>query len=206
MIITTAHDKGGVGKTTLSWNMVFMFQQLGKSVRVVDLDAKHTIFHLNESRKNKKREGITITTPRSVNELLTLGESYTEDILLIDVGGYNNDLTRSAIKMADKVLTPINDSATEIIGFATFQSVLRTIGTPHIHIVFNRIHPKRKNFDAIMQDLSCYENKSFIPTIIRASNKAYQLPLKQGGSILDTAEHRHIEDMKELCYGLIERS
>jgi chromosome partitioning protein len=203
MKITVAHDKGGVGKTTLAWNMIFVLQQMGKSVKVVDLDAKHTIFHLNNIRKDEKRAGITIVTPKSVNELISLCESYQEDILLMDVGGYDNDLTRNAIKLADKILTPLNDSATEIIGFATFQSILRKIGTPHIHVVFNRVHPMRKNFDDIINDLSMYENKTFTKTVIRASNRAYQTPLKKGGSVVDTTAQHHIDAIKELCHELI---
>ncbi len=199
MILTIAHDKGGVGKTTLAWNMIFVLKEVHKkNVRVIDLDSKNTIYHLNNIRVASKRKGLDVTTPKSVKELLDIFKNYKEDILLVDIGGYDNDLTRTAIKKADKVLTPLSDSATEIIGFATFQSILARLMNPHIYMVFNCMHARRKNFDELVKDVSGYKNKTFTKTIIRDNKAGYVKPLKIGNSVLDSKRPQCINDIKEL--------
>ena len=46
MIITIAHTKGGVGKSTLAWNLAHSLKATGKIVRIVDLDFQQTFFVL----------------------------------------------------------------------------------------------------------------------------------------------------------------
>jgi len=204
MILTVVHDKGGVGKTTLAWHMTFVLSKvLKKKVKVIDLDSKNTIYHLNNIRVASKQKSLDVIVPKSVKELLDIFKSYKEDVLLVDVGGYDNDLTRTAIKRADKILVPLSDSATEIIGFATFQSILAKLMNPHIYMVFNRMHANRKNFDGLVKDVSGYKNKTFIKTIIRDNRAGYVNPLKVGNSVLDSKKSKCIEDIKRLCNELI---
>lgn len=204
MILTIAHTKGGVGKSTLAWNTIFVLQErLNKSVKVVDLDFQQTTYFLNMIRQSENKKGVEVLQPKSVSELLNICESYTEDVLLIDVGGYDNDLTRNAIKVADKILTPISNSPTEYIGFKVFQSVLAQCKNPHIHVVFNVMHRRRKNFKSFESILDEYPNKTFTKTVVRSSKSSFVNPLATGNTVLDTKNIQDIKDIEDLCHELI---
>ena len=56
MIITLSHQKGGVGKSTLAWNMIVEFSKK-RMVSVIDLDMQKTITYGIQIRKNKLGQG-----------------------------------------------------------------------------------------------------------------------------------------------------
>ena len=46
MIITVAHTKGGVGKSTLAWNLAHSLLEKGEKVTIIDLDFQQTLFFI----------------------------------------------------------------------------------------------------------------------------------------------------------------
>ena len=55
MIIAVAHQKGGVGKSTIVWNLA---QALSKSyeIEIVDIDIQKTLTYTNEIKKAQTRQ------------------------------------------------------------------------------------------------------------------------------------------------------
>lgn len=185
MIITVGGTKGGIGKSTLTWNLAHSFKELGKTVTIIDLDFQQTLFFINQIRGT---DTFTVLQPQTVEALmqeLLKPISMQTDITLIDVGGFDSDLNRTALDFSNKILIPISDSVTEVLGFKTFEGILDNLilGEHHISVVLNNIHPLTKNFDTIKEAVG--DKYKLFDTVIR-SRKVYKTTLGTGASVFDT--------------------
>lgn len=82
----------------------------------VDLDT-HTGLSIILGLRPEGKE-ISVKVPKTVDELIEIMTPYknSDKTLLIDCGGFDSDLTRTAIAFADCVIVPSKDSRTERIG------------------------------------------------------------------------------------------
>lgn len=202
MIITIAHTKGGVGKSTLAWNLAHSIKVKGEKVTIVDLDFQQTLFFINSIRE---QEDIEVLQPQSGSELIEIFEEY-KGYLIIDVGGFDNDINRIALSWADKIVVPISNSVTEVIGYKTFEAILEEIDNPFINIVLNNIHPLTKNFSEINNAIAT-EHITLLKTIIR-NRKVYKDTLGDGKSVFDRknptlAEQQAQKEIQGLCDEII---
>jgi len=202
MILTIAHSKGGTGKSTIIWNFPHFIKSLRKKIIIIDLDFQQTQYYLNEIRKSIGLKGITVLQPQSADELITILENYKEDYVLIDVGGYDNDINRIAIGWADKIIVPLSDSVTDVLGFKTFEAILKEIQNPFINIVLNNIHPLTKNFTTIHKAIGNNEDIRLLKSVIR-SRKIYKTTLGNGKSVFDTNHTVSQNEIKGIYYELI---
>ncbi len=197
MILTIAHTKGGVGKSTLAWHIIFMLIALGKKVRVIDLDFQQTTYFLNQIRLSSGLDCVEVEQPQSIEELIHIFETYTEDIIIVDIGGFDNDINRTAISYAHKILVPISNSVTEVLGFKTFEAILKDIEAPAIDVVLNNIHPLTRNFDVITEAIGNNPQINLLKSIIR-NRKIYKDTLGVGKSIVDVSDEVAKNEFKEL--------
>lgn len=195
-IWTVAHTKGGVGKSTLAWNLAHALKLDGEKVTIVDLDFQQTLFFINSIRISEELESIDVVQPETSSELIELFESY-KGHLVVDVGGFDNDINRVAMSWADKIIVPISASVTEVLGFKTFEGILQEIQNPFISVLLNNIHPLTKNFDVITKAISSNERVTLLKSIIR-NRKAYKNTLGVGKSVFDTKETVAIDEIQRL--------
>lgn len=204
MIITIAHTKGGVGKSTLAWNLAHSLKIKGKEVNIVDLDFQQTLYFINAIRE---KDDMKVLQPQSGSELIEIFENY-KGYLVVDVGGFDNDINRIALSWADKIVVPISNSVTEVIGYKTFEAILEEIDNPFINVVLNNIHPLTKNFSEIHKAIATTKQTTLLQTIIR-NRKVYKDSLGDGKSIFDTnvpsaAEKQARQEIQGLCDELIQ--
>ena len=114
--IVFSHTKGGVGKSTLTWHIAKAFQILEHKVKILDLDFQQTLHIVNQL---DEKENIEVIQSPNSEELVNIFEE-NEDVLLVDVGGFDSSLNRLALSYADVIVVPISDNITEIIGFKTY--------------------------------------------------------------------------------------
>jgi chromosome partitioning protein len=195
--IIIAHTKGGVGKSTLAWNLAHSLHAAGEVVRIVDLDFQQTLFFINALNE---KPIIEVLQPQTADELLNIFED-NHGYLIVDLGGFDSDINRIAMSKADKILIPVSSSVTEIIGFQTFKAILEDIDTTSINIVLNNIHPLLKEFTSIEQIVS-NENMKLLKTVVR-SRKIYKDSLGFGKSVFDTGNKQAIEEIEGLRDELI---
>ena len=142
MVISLAHDKGGVGKTTISTNLIVQLLQDHKSINVIDLDPKR---HLTKFVTRRDDPRINLLEFGSTKDLISILEN-NSSILLIDVGGLDSDQTRTAIVYSNRVITPLADSQIELDGLIEFKKVIKDLQAVRSDlratVLFNRIHPK----------------------------------------------------------------
>ncbi len=143
-IITIAHQKGGVGKSTIALNLAV---ELNKkyNLKVIDLDYQKSITIFNETRKEKKLKPLNIIHIENQKELIDVLKNNNE-MILIDSGGFDSDLNRIAIIGADLVITPVSNNLIEIYGLEAFKKILQELKEIEAeiksHILLNNIDPK----------------------------------------------------------------
>lgn len=179
LVLTIAHTKGGVGKSTIAWNLANSFDG-DRKLHLVDQDFNQILYYLN-LMAGKPFE---VHQPINADELLAFLDSVPDDdIVLIDVGGFDSHINRMAIKYSTKVLIPLTpDSTTEFLGYRTFSSILSDIDTDaELNIVLNNVHPFTRNFEKIRTAISG-TNIRLLDTVIR-SRKVYKTTLGEGQSV-----------------------
>ncbi len=194
-IITVAHTKGGVGKSTIAHNLAHCLATHGEKVTIVDLDFQQTLFFINAIAEMNNEATIEVLQPQSGSELLEIIEEQ-HGYLIIDVGGFDSDINRIALSRADKILVPISPSITEVIGFKTFEAIIEDINATSINMVLNNIHPLQKDFTEIEKVV----NKSgakLLKTIIR-SRKTYKDVLALGKSVFTYTDLKATEEIERL--------
>ena len=197
MIITVAHTKGGVGKSTLAWNLAHSLLEKGEKVTIIDLDFQQTLFFINSLCENQKLE---VIQPQDTTELLEIFENH-KGYLIVDVGGFDSDINRIAMSKANKILVPISESVTEIIGFKTFEAILGEVGNKTIDMVLNNIHPLQKDFTSVEAAIQ-NNNSTLLKTIIR-QRKTYKTVLANGKSVFESNDIKAIEEIRGLRDELI---
>lgn len=143
-IITIAHQKGGVGKSTIALNLAI---ELNKKydLKVIDLDYQKSITIFNETRKEKNLKPLNIIHIENQKELINVLKNNNE-LILIDSGGFDSDLNRIAIVGADLIITPVSNNLIEIYGLEAFKKILHELKEiePEVksYILLNNIDPK----------------------------------------------------------------
>lgn len=143
-IIVIAHQKGGVGKSTITSNLAV---ELGKKFKtsIIDLDIQKSLTTFVAVRKRKLNEEISILqTPPNAKELIEIMNAHKNGILLIDTGGYDFDLQRVAMLGADMIITPVSKSPMELHGLSVFAKTLKELKEAKRSlksiVLFNRVH------------------------------------------------------------------
>lgn len=134
-VIVIAHQKGGVGKSTIASNLA---AELSKSYKlsVIDLDMQKSLTYFNSLRKKSELTEFKILDANGLVELKKLINN-NQEVLLIDVGGFDSDVNRVAILGADLVITPVSDSGIELVGLLSFRNILREIRKHRPDLVAN---------------------------------------------------------------------
>ena len=184
-IITIGHSKGGVGKSTIAFNLAHSLQQTDEKVTIVDLDFQQTLFFINSLAEFPT---IDILQPKSASELIEIFEEQ-HGYLIVDIGGFDSDINRIALSYADKIIVPISNSVTDVIGFRTFEAILGDIDIKgSINLLLNNIHPLAKNFKDIKEATQTnLDQAKLLNTVIR-SRKIFKDSLLSGQSVFDFSD------------------
>jgi len=173
MIITSSNQKGGVGKSTILWNLIINLSKKTK-VFVVDLDMQKTITHsLKIKKKNINLKNISILNIKTKEELIKLTKlSKNKDIILIDSGGFDSILNRYAIAKSDILLTPVSSKFYDSLGLKEYERILKYISSKInkkiiSNVFFNKINPNTKDLKSIILFIRKSEHFLLMKSIIR---------------------------------------
>lgn len=97
-IITVAHQKGGVGKSTLVLNLALSFKQTGLKVAVIDMDLQGSLAGLVDMVDN-----LDIVLPPDPIDALT---NLPYDIVLIDTPPYLTSVLPKLFSLSKFILIP----------------------------------------------------------------------------------------------------
>lgn len=179
-IITLAHQKGGTGKSTLSWNLAIelrnKYKKYGyKTFMFVDLDNQESVTMTNRLRMQYEQEPLEIirfTDDERVGLEEFINSIDDDTLVIIDSGGYDADLNRLAIIASDFVITPVSSDYMEIFGLQKFKTILEELSeikgeTVKVNVLLNKIDPKLRDFEDIQDFIKEVENFILMDTVIR---------------------------------------
>ena len=198
MIITFAHTKGGVGKSLLAWNLAVPLR-----ARIIDLDFQKTLLFVNSIREQNGRKPIRIDQADELNEFFALcGEVDEDENIIIDVGGFDSELTRMALYTADLIITPAADRLTEMAGLLKFHDILKEVSENvgvelKAHVLINNVNPNAKDFDIVKTFVDDSEHFAMMNTIIHQRADFYR-SMEEGATVYEIGKGKAYKEIKKL--------
>lgn len=117
MIISIANQKGGVGKTTIATNLICNFVDNGSKALLIDADVQKSAMDFRNVRlenESIKQFPAVSNTTRSIKDDV---KAFTDfDYVVIDVGGRDSIVFRSALAGSDIVIVPVCPSPYDFWG------------------------------------------------------------------------------------------
>ena len=187
MIIDISHQKGGVGKSTIAFNLALSLASYYK-VEVIDLDVQNTITHTNKIRKENKLKKLKILYMSTEKEFRKyIKDDNDKKITIIDSGGLDSSLNRLAIFYSDMVITPVSDRFNEISGLMKYLEILQELrDITHedikVNVLLNNINPNIKKFDGLKNFVKKNKEFKLMNTILR-QRADYDKAAWQGKSV-----------------------
>ncbi len=191
-VISFAHQKGGVGKSTLCFNAAAYLNTKGKT-RIADLDVQETATNLNLLRDINKLEIFDVEKATTNEELIALfqkAEKEDIDYLCVDCGGFDADINRVAISYSDIIITPVSTRPIEIFGLGKFIQILQEIEEDSkkpiaATVVINNIHPSLKDIQIISDLCAEQPNKIKLAKSMVRARAAFVASTTIGASVFD---------------------
>lgn len=181
-IITVAHQKGGVGKTTLALNIAYCLKHSMK-VAILDTDPQGSISGLNEYLG---LEGLDLI---SINDLEKARQNY--DIAIIDTPPYLSSLLPDFFEISDYVLVPTKAGVLDIMAIRATIQLLEEAKIKNENlasgIVLNMIQPNTKLTTDIKNQLAIYSTPVLNTMVTQRVNYA-RSPLM--GGIFETGDDK----------------
>ena len=209
--IVIAHTKGGVGKSTMTYNVAIGFWLSGKKVRVLDLDYQRTLFFVDKLRTSDPvapGESIdvkVVATAAALDAAMVEAVADGVEYLFVDVGGFDSALNRAAIERADMIICPVKDSVQEALGFHAFAKVLEAVGSPAVHLLINAAHPRTavREFDGLFKEcLGAYKNLYKLKSVVRF-RAAFARAMSRGRGVLEKEKEaafaKAADEIRALC-------
>lgn len=174
-IIAVAIKKGGTGKSALSMNIAPEVEPDD----FYDTDDTPAVSTFNKFRPDNKRWNVIRVTDKIASASGGV-EQFASNLLdakeqgkcvLVDCGGFDSAITRTAVALADLIISPVNDDPSDVLGLQEFSLVLdeisKEMGTKKVaHVVMYKVHPSRINFKDVDSYLEQFDNLVRMDTAI----------------------------------------
>lgn len=200
-VFAISHHKGGAGKTT---SAVHIIGELSPDV-AIDLDIHEGISVINQLRPDDKKWNVIAINNKEklISVLRTLDEQ--GKTVVIDCGGFDADINRVAVALADVVIVPANDTVTEQIGLAKFDNVLSEISQQmninlNAKIMLCKTEPNQKHFPDMEDTLQRVKHMSLLNGRLsyRRGRYGFTQSLRQGMGITEIRHGRSSVAGKEV--------
>jgi chromosome partitioning protein len=172
MILTLSHQKGGVGKSTVAWNLAVNFAKIIPT-RIVDLDTQRSLSVTNALRREQGMEPIEMLHFNTAEELAEYAEQDSGDVLtIIDSGGFDSAFNRIAIIASDLLITPVSDKPFDLMGLQKYEEILKSLSqiqgeAIRTCVLFNNINPSMKRFGELVDFICMSDHFDLLVSILR---------------------------------------
>lgn len=118
-------QKGGSGKTTTAVGLAVEAVKAGRRVAVIDLDPQATAAKWGDRREDKESPAVVSCQAVRLPQVLAAAEGQGVQLVIIDTPGKSNEGAIAAVKVANRVLVPIQPHMFDI---ETLESVAEILG------------------------------------------------------------------------------
>ncbi len=122
MITVIGNLKGGTGKSTVAFNLAVWLKLHADDIRLFDLDPQKTLTDVIDIREEEGYEP-ELGVSHDLAELKSLKGQEAE--VIVDVGTSDFDAMKAALKLADRIITPVPPSQADIWSTQRFIKIIR---------------------------------------------------------------------------------
>ena len=145
-IILTTHQKGGVGKSTITYNLAVNLKENAK-VCIVDMDLQGSLINISELSE------VPIVSANKLNDV-TNGDY---DFIFIDTPPYISDSISQLCRIADVIIIPTKAGVLDLLAIkSTIDIVKEEKADKKALIVFNMVKPNTTLTEEIKSQLNDY--------------------------------------------------
>lgn len=131
-IVSVIGQKGGIGKTTVAWNLFVNIKNNGFKVKLIDCDENQfSSFEIAKIRQMVKNDDYikdVINTPASsAVDFIIDAEKQHYNVVILECGGRIDKELKMAISYANQVIMPLKPSLLEIKTIANVEKVIDKI-------------------------------------------------------------------------------
>lgn len=198
-IITIASTKGGVGKSTLTANIIVQMTLSGCKIACIDADPQNSLFKWNKIRELMMKQGEKLSPLFMVSTqgeaLMTIAQerSAAGDYVFIDSAGVDDLNTRTALVKADYIITVSPPTAVDLWEMETMIQLVRSLEQKvsrriPLLLAFNRVSTKKNT--KTLQDALTFLDENRLPfayvfeSLIR-DRISLQYAFREGKSIIE---------------------
>ena len=200
-VFVVANTKGGVGKSTVACNLAVNFSIKDRNVLLVDTDIQESSISFRAMREKDDIKSISIKTPTIHKDIKSFKNF---DIVVIDAGGRDNGVLRSAILSAayGVIIVPTLPSVYDL--WAT-EDTLKIIQDARVYqkiksyILINQVikaNIVKETKEALNELIVKYEMKLLNASIF--SRVVYRNSIKEGKGAIEMADKKAKEEMEQL--------
>lgn len=195
-LITIAHQKGGVGKTTLAVNLAYCFGEESR-VAIVDADLQGSVTDLKDFLS-----GVDV---HDLDSLLS-GKLTDYDLIVIDTPPYLSSRLTELFVLSDYVLVPtkagILDAMAIRATIALLQQSMHAKPALKAGIVLNMVLPRTSLNEEVKEILTGYD----IPLLAsRINQRVSYTRSPMTGSIFGSEDQRAKDEVIELATEIMEQ-
>ena len=184
MIITLCNQKGGSGKTTLSFLLASAFSEIGKSVGMVDLDPQQTA-----------TRAITNLQQQDATKLQLTEKPKGYDVIFIDTPPRLDATLGGALAQSDKIILVSSPSPADLWSTQESREFVESHARPSADkkLLFNSVVKTARltrDLETIGKAIGFEPMEKYL-----TRRQAYQYAILQGWSVLKPSERSEVQEV-----------